>query len=203
MITCPWCGTNYAAFQPNCKNCGGPLPPSNEGIAAAEELLMPPPAPRPIANNYIWRLLLTDAWAIAALVFLILGIVFAPLGLILTFLVVTAFIGVPFAAQGIIFLIGGGIVAGWRYKEMQGVVDVLRVGDAVIGEITSVEENAHVVVNGRIPWQIGYRFSYAGETYNGEVSTLNRPGASIQPGKQASILFLPQSPRKNSLYPHP
>lgn len=24
MITCPWCGTTYPAFQ--IKNCGGPLP---------------------------------------------------------------------------------------------------------------------------------------------------------------------------------
>ena len=30
MVTCPWCGTAHLEFQPNCKNCGGPLQVADE-----------------------------------------------------------------------------------------------------------------------------------------------------------------------------
>ncbi len=203
MITCPWCGTNYPTFQPNCQNCGGPLPPPQETRLPEEGPVMPPPAPRPIASNYAWKLLLSDGWAISALVFLILGFVFTLLGIILTVAIITAFVGIPFAGLGILFLGGGIGVAIWRYKEKQAVVDILRVGEATTGQITSVEENYNVRVNGRNPWRISYQFALGGQTYGGELSTLNTPGAALQPGKQTCILYLPQSPARNTLYPHP
>ncbi len=174
-----------------------------EGAQPEEELLAPPPAPRPIAQNYAWRLMFTDGWSIGALVFLILGVVFLPLGLILTLAIVTAFVGIPFAILGIGFLVAGGILGWRRYQEMQAVVDVLRVGEAALGQITSVEQNYHVEVNGRNPWKIKYQYPYAGQTYSGEVSTLNTPGAVLQAGKPAYVLYLPGNPARNSLYPHP
>jgi membrane protein implicated in regulation of membrane protease activity len=203
MITCPWCGTNYESFQSNCRNCGGPLPIPKESGLLEEEILMPPPPPRPIAQNYAWRLLFSDGWAIAALVLLILGVIFAPLGIILTVVIVTAFVGLPFAALGLLFLAGGAAVVWWRYREMQQVVDVLRIGDSTTGQILSVEENYHVEINGRNPWLIRYQFQHEGLSYEGQVSTLNTPAANLQAGKPACILYLPQTPARNSLYPHP
>jgi heme exporter protein B len=32
---------------------------------------------------------------------------------------------------------------------------------------------------------------------------LHVPGAALQPGQAASVLYLPQAPQYNSLYPHP
>ena len=109
MITCPWCGTNYAVFQPNCTNCGGPLPtprenpPAGAGTVQPEEpLLMPPPAPRPFSNSYTWKLLMSDGWAIAAFVFILLGGIFTVTGIGLTVAIITAFVGIPFAGLGLL-----------------------------------------------------------------------------------------------------
>lgn len=210
MITCPWCGTNYAVFQPNCQNCGGPLPIPAEaagpGLGASIPdggILTPPPPPRPIANSYAWRLLTTDGWAIAALVFCILGAVFTLVGIVLTIAIVTAFVGIPFALLGLVFLGAGAAIGQWRYREMQMVVNVLRAGEATEGQITGVEQNFHVSVNGRNPWVIRYQFQLDGQAYDGKVSTLNMPGTALQPGRPACVLYLPQAPARNSLYPHP
>lgn len=69
MITCPWCGTNYTAFQSNCKNCGGLLPLPSSAAAQPDELILPPPAPRPILDRYVWKLFFADGWFISAMVF--------------------------------------------------------------------------------------------------------------------------------------
>ena len=210
MITCPWCGTNYAAFQSNCKNCGGPLPAPEEAATPARAanlaeapVQMPPPAPRPISSSYAWRLLLTDGWAIAALVFVILGAVFMPTGLAMTVAIVTAFVGIPFVLLGLLFLGGGAAIVYWRYQEAAKLVAVLRDGEAVAGVITGAEANYSVRVNGRHPWVIRYQFRVAGRDYQGRVSTLNVPGPALQPGRRACVLYFPDSPDHNSLYPHP
>ena len=45
MVVCPWCGTNYAAFQSNCSKCGGPIQAVQAVTALLREpeLVMPPP----------------------------------------------------------------------------------------------------------------------------------------------------------------
>jgi len=164
---------------------------------------MPPAPPRPISNRYAWRLLGSDGWAIAALVFVLLGAIFTLVGVALTLGVVTAFVGIPLAVLGLLFLGGGATLAFWRYQEAQKVVGVLRVGEVVEGQITQVEENLHVLVNGRNPWVIRYEYRLGGQTYKGQVNTLNPPGAALQPGQRAYILYLPQQPERNVLYPHP
>jgi Protein of unknown function (DUF3592) len=210
MITCPWCGTNYLTFQSNCQNCGGPLPVPSRTTSSItdtgipeDSLLMPPPAPRPISDQYVQRLLTSDGWAILAFVFALLGVIFTLVGVGLTLGIVTAFVGIPFSVLGLLFLGTGAALAGWRYWEAKKSVEVLQVGDAVEGQITQVEQNLHVRVNGRSPWVIRYRFLVDGQTYEGQVNTLNPPGATLQPGKRSYVLYLPQMPSRNTLYPHP
>ncbi len=87
MIICPWCGTNYLTFQTNCGNCGGPLLTIDEKITSSivsEDIPTPPLVPRPISPKYAWRLLFTDGWAIAGLVFGLLGVIFSLVGAVLT-----------------------------------------------------------------------------------------------------------------------
>jgi membrane protein implicated in regulation of membrane protease activity len=95
---------------------------------------------------------MTDSWAIAAFVFLLLGAIFTLVGMALTLGIITAFVGIPFAGLGILFLGAGVAVAGWRYQEAQKSVRVLRTGDAVEGLITQTEENLHVRV-GELSYQ--------------------------------------------------
>lgn len=210
MVTCPWCGTNYEKFQPNCQNCGGPLPAPSERTASSREdspleasLLAPPPPPRPISDRYVWRLLASDGRAIAALVFGSLGATFTLVGVALTLGIITAFVGIPFAVLGLVFLAVGAVLAVSRYKEAQKSVEVLRTGQAVEGQISQVEQNFQVRVNMRNPWVIWYQFHLGGQSYQGHVSTFNTPGPALQPGQPAYVLYLPQVPERNVLYPHP
>jgi hypothetical protein len=207
MITCPWCGTNYLAFQSNCSNCGGPLQVVEKNITSSpipsENVAEPPPAPRSISNRYVWRLLFSDGWAIAALVSGLLGVIFSLVGAGLTLGIITAFVGIPFLLLGIAFL---GIAAGgliWRYKQAQMIVNVLRLGEATHGQIVEVSENYSVQVNGRHPWVIRYQFQVDSQSHEGSVTTLNPVGESLQTGKTVCILYLPTAPQWNSIYPHP
>jgi membrane protein implicated in regulation of membrane protease activity len=187
-------------------NCGGPLLSTNEtssGSVVEEELPTPPPAPRPISDQYAWRLVARDGGAIAAFVFAILGIVFSLVGAGLTLGIITAFLGIPFLLLGIAFLIAGVWVFVWRYQNAQKVVHVLRGGQARRGQITATEQNYHIRINGRFPWVIRYQFQVDGQDYEGKVSVLNPPGKKYEAGKAAWILFLPDMPKWNSIYPHP
>lgn len=204
MITCPWCGTNYVEFQPNCRNCGGPLPiPPRPGVAREEPLIMPPPAPRPISDSFAWKLVFSDGWFIAGMVFALLGGIFSFIGVILTLALVTMIIGIPFALLGFAFLSLGVAAIFWRYQKARTTVRVLQVGQAVRGEIVSVEQNYNVRVNQRHPWKIVYRFQASGSEFEGQVSTLNMPGDSLRVGNPVAVLYLPENPLQNAIYPHP
>jgi hypothetical protein len=206
MIICPWCGTNYLVFQSNCKNCGGPLQAVGETIGLSvqtENLPTPPSAPRPISERYIWRLLSTDGWSIAAFVFVLLGVVFSLVGAGLTIGIITAFVGLPFLLLGVVFLGIGGWVFIWRYQETQNIINVLREGETTRGQIVETRENYSVSVNGRHPWIIRYQFQVNGQSQEGKVTTLNQPGQQLQVGKAVCVLYLPAAPKWNSIYPHP
>lgn len=204
MITCPWCGTNYTEFQTNCRNCGGPLPLPRPVIEENEEaLVLPPPAPRPIANSFVWKLLMPDALFIVGIIFSTLGGIFSVVGLALTLALVTILVGIPFLLLGMAFFGSGLAAAIWRYQSARKTVQVLQVGQVARGEITSVEQNYNVRVNGRHPWLIRYRFGALGKQYEGQVSTMNRPGASLREGNPVYVLYLAESPAQNAIYPHP
>jgi hypothetical protein len=206
MITCPWCGTNYPVFQSNCQNCGGPLPAFEETIGSSvssDILPTPPPAPRPISNRYIWRLLSSDGGTIAAFVIGLLGLIFSLVGAGLTIGIITAFVGVPFLFLGVALLGTGAGVFLWRYQQKQQVVKVLREGEATIGQIIEISENYSVSVNGRHPWILRYQYQVNGQSQDGQVATLNQPGQQLQVGKAVRILYLPTTPKWSSIYPHP
>jgi hypothetical protein len=205
MITCPWCGTNYQTFQSNCSNCGGPLPAASErtGSLSGETLSPPPLAPRPISDRYAWRLLFADGWWIVALVFGILGLIFSLVGAGLSISKVTSFVGIPFLLIGVPMLGIGVWVFIARYQNARKVVYVLRDGKATPGQIADVQENYSVTINGRHPWLIRYQFQANGQEYQGTVSTMNRPGERLQAGNATYVLYLPDAPKWNSIYPHP
>ncbi len=206
MIICPWCGTNYLVFQSNCTNCGGILqaPSVTANLPVSnDEIPMPPPAPRIISKNYVWRLLSTDGWSIAAFVFVLLGGIFSLVGAGLTIGVITAFVGLPFLFFGLVMLGSGGWVLSWRVKETQEIVNVLRVGEAARGKILEVQKNFSVQINGQNPWVIHYQYQVNGENFQGKVSTLNPLGDAYQAGKSVWVLYLQTAPQRNSIYPHP
>ncbi len=206
LIVCPWCGTNYLVFQSNCKNCGGRLPAVGTAVAASgspDDLPLPPPAPRPVSERYVWRLLSANGTAIGGGILGLLGLIFALVGAPLAFAGVTAFVGIPFFLIGVVLLAIGGWLFIGQFKDAQKQVDALRTGEATRGRITEVREDLTVQVNGRNPWSIRYQFEVNGHSYEGEVSTLNSVGEQLREGKTAWVLYLPTAPQWSSIYPHP
>lgn len=200
MITCPWCGTSYATFQNNCKNCGGPLPlPAEEAAAAPHipDVPAPPPAPRNFKSSFVWRKLWSDGWAIAAGVFLLIGSIFTLVGIPLVLVVV----GIVFVLLGLAFLGAGIPILIWRYNKAQQTLNVLRMGEPVLGSIVDVYENYNVQVNNRHPWTITYRFQVHGRAYEGQTTTLRPVGFTHQPGQPMYVLCLAQDPTQNTIYP--
>jgi hypothetical protein len=211
MVICPWCGTNYTDFQSSCSRCGGPIPapkrvdaPAREAVSDREdEVPLPPPPPRDISDNYRWKLMLADTWCQAAFVFVPLGAIFTFLGFALTVGIITAFVGLPFLGLGLVFLGGGGYLLYWRYRDIMKSVNILRNGQAVLGQVTEASTNYTVTVNGHNPLTIGYSFQAGGREYQNSLTTLNHLDLQFQPGKSVCVLYLPEAPEYSSLYPHP
>jgi hypothetical protein len=144
-----------------------------------------------------------DGSSILGFIFALIGGIFFIVGGGLTLGIVTAFVGIPFTLLGLMLGAGGAALLRTRYGEMQKLVNVLRHGQPTRGQIVSAEANYNVEVNGRNPWSIAYRFHLNERDYTGKVSTLNAPGPQLQPGRAATILYLPELPELNALYPHP
>jgi hypothetical protein len=200
MINCPWCGTNYATFRSNCKNCGGPLPLQAQEAdvpSSTPDIPQPPPAPRDFKNSFVWRNLMSDGWSIVAAIFAFIGATFALIGIPLM-LVVVGFVFVPL---GLIFLGLGIPVLIWRYTKTQQTLNVLRMGEPVLGTIVDIHENVAVEVNGRHPWTITYGFVVNGDEYEGKTTTLRPVGFTHQVAQSTYVLYLPDDPAQNTIYP--
>ena len=205
MITCPWCGTHYKAFQSTCRQCGGtlPLPRDETAGTAGSGLQVPPPPPRQVPRNYIQRILLTDPVATVAGILTLIGTIFLAVGLGLIVPAATAVIGLVFTLLALCFLAVSVPLLAWRHGRAKELADILREGTPALGKIVSVYQNYHVRVNGRFPWSIVYRFGAAGQEFEGRVSTLSMPDLSQQAGKPAYVLYARENPAKNTIYPHP
>jgi hypothetical protein len=156
-----------------------------------------------VPRQAVWHILSSDGWAISGLVFSLLGLVFAVVGIPLTVSLVAAFVGLPFGALGLLFLCGGMAILVWRYQMAHGTVEVLREGEATVGEIISVTQNYHVRVNGRYPWTVEYDYEVGGRLYADKVTTLSRPDLSQQPGSPVYVLYMGDDPEQSTIYPSP
>jgi len=166
-----------------------------------ENVPAPPPAPRDFRSGYILRKLLTDAWAIVAGVFFLLGSWFTLFSVVWTILSVDVFAGLLFAGLGMLFLAVTLPTLIWRYKNAQQTLNVLRMGEATLGSIVDVYEDFRVKVNNRNPWTTTYRFQVFDRDYEGKTTTLRTPGLRQQPGQPVYVLYLKDDPGQNTIYP--
>lgn len=164
---------------------------------------IPPPPPRPLASNFVMRLLLIDAWAIATFVILLLGLPFVLLELGLALVSVTAPIGTMFLGIGLLFIMGGVALLFWRYQKAAQKARAYHTGEAVEGKFVQLEKIMYIRALNRRPWKIQYQFHVDGQMVTGEARTWAQPGDALQPGQHAYVLYLPQEPEANALYPNP
>ncbi len=209
MVTCPWCGTTQTQFVPICPRCGGSMPPpvpepTPQPVRTYEpieqHLQAPPSAPRSVPSGLLGRIFFTNAAAITAMVFAILGTVYTILGICFTIGFISSIIGTIFLILGIVFLAVGLGLGYWRIKRARTMIELLRKGTPAVGQVLSVEGNPYVRVNGQTPFTIAYQFNVIGQTFNGSVTTLNYP-ALLQPGQAVYALYKPDNPQVNTLYP--
>ncbi len=180
------------------------LPPHlEETVLPDESPLAPPPAPRSIDSGYARHLLKSDGVAITAGVFILLGIIFSIVGVILFVTVVAALIGIPFIGVSVVFLAAGILMMIWRHQKAEMTINVLRTGEPVLGRITRISEDLTVSIGNRHPWLIKYQFQLDGRTYQGQVSTFEMPGPRHQVNKDIYVLYLPGAPKHHTIYPHP
>jgi membrane protein implicated in regulation of membrane protease activity len=169
----------------------------------SEHLPAPPPAPRQAPKNFVWRALGADGGAIVGFVFSLLGGIFTILGLGLSIAVITLIVGIPFLLMGLVFLGIGLVLSVTRYQAARRSLEVLQRGEAVRGEVVDLHQNLNVQINGQNPWTIIYRFQLNGNDIVGKVTTLSFPGIRQRPGSPVYVLFLPEDPTQNSIYPSP
>ena len=208
VITCPKCGSQYQEFQFDCDKCGAalPLPPADgsgyEQIPpVSNEPIAPSMPPRQVPKMALARLLRSQPGAILGGIFLlielfILGVVslaISPIFRLSDSLFFLLF-NLGFIVIGAVLFIRG-------FQKALRTVKILRVGQAALGEITDVSLNYRVRINNRHPWIIQYSFKVFGSDYQGKLSTLNQPDADYQPGKAAYVLYQPDDPQQNTLYP--
>ncbi len=214
-ITCPYCGTHYRYFQPNCDNCGGslPLPDPNvvdptavidqpEAVTPAKPI-RPPEAPRNVPNSHIWKLMSTSVGPILGGIFGVMGLIFTILGVMMTITIVAAMVGIPFLLIGVVFLGVGAPLFFVSLSRARTTLKVIRQGQEVLGQIVRVEQNFQVSINGRHPWKLTYQFEVGGKKYQGVNQTLSIPDLSQRPGQSVYVLYNPENPTENSIYPNP
>ncbi len=206
MITCPWCGTTFAKFQPSCGKCGGPLPaPRETQIGRPPPPFEPPPlAPRPFNEQYARYLMQGDYKAYGITQKGIIGIIVIVIAVVLAFVLENALVFLLFALIGL-GLIGYSIIT-WRKRlaEKQQVIEVLRNGMIAMGSITRIQEITAVDIGNRHPWEIHYEFRInEAESLEGSAVTMKNAQRRYPQRCDVYVLYLPGDPSRNTLYPVP
>jgi|WetSurMetagenome_2_1015567.scaffolds.fasta_scaffold321772_1 hypothetical protein len=212
-IHCPWCGSTHKEYTPTCSRCGGWMPAPQEapeadaGHREKTPPLAPPPAPRQFAPDYFRRFLLTDQWVLVSGLFLFFAVVFTPLGLLMSLSKLIRSTGLIFLLIGGSGLVLGALLAAYRYNEDKIYLRLLTSGDAVVGKVTEISENFLVSKGTRShsvhPFNIRYTFQVNGQEYRGRVEAFRPFRKALREGSATYVLYLPNSPWRNTLYPIP
>lgn len=197
-VTCPWCKQFSPAAPPgaDCGNCGGPLPPP----PSVGRALAPPPAPRHLPERYTRdRLLAKNAGAIVGTAFAAFGALFGVIGLGLCLVLLP--LGLGFMAFGGLF---GGIglaVRNASRKDPMRQIEALTRGVAAEGQVVSVGRDGSESINGRNPFVIEYLFTVNGQPIGGATKGWDIVNATRQPGQALWVVYLPNDPSVNSIWP--
>jgi hypothetical protein len=196
-VACPWCGTVYPQYQPNCSNCGGVLPHRDGASPGAS----PPAPPRQLPYEFVRRARRSSQFA------MVFGAIFAAVGgfLALVFVILGAAVGMwEFAllggGMGGLFFIAGLAVLGFGRRSQNRRLRALLDGIATVGQVVDVYVDQSVQVNGRSPWRVVYAFDVEGVRHEGGAHTFT-PDEEYAPGVPVYVVYVAEDPGQNSLYP--
>ena len=198
FIACPWCGQRNPINSLECRQCGGPLPPPIGDNPGPEPPLPPRVLPKGYRRRMLWKnSILNTIGIIFTAVGLSTACLFSTIG-ITAGIVLMALIGL--FVGGIFAVIGGGMLyAGIR--EALGKIRPYERGLAATGEVTEIYRDRSTVVNGRNPWAVHYQFNIGTEAYEGRAITWKYAPAIQEVGNRVWVLYLPDDPEQNVLYP--
>lgn len=176
------------------------LQPSAPLSLPSEPPVAPAMPPRPVSGGKIFRLFFADPGASIGLILMVIGLIFAPCGITLLFSAPGNLATWIFIAVGLGLLAPGGYLVFRGLRKALSQMRLLRAGQAVLGQIDQLGMDYSTTVNNRHPWIITYHFSAYGGEFSGRLTTLRDPGAAVQNGSSAYILYNPDRPEENTLY---
>jgi hypothetical protein len=197
-VTCPWCKHYWPAgmVAAECANCGGALPAPPGPTRAAE----PPAIPRRLPQRYTNDLLgWKNVGAIVGTVFAAFGALFAAIGVGLCFVLLP--LGLGFFGFGALFGTIGWLLRSASRKSALRQIDALTRGHVAEGQLVGVRQDFSESINGRHPYRIEYVFYVNGQPLGGSTSGWDIVNALRQPGEPLWVVFLPENPSINSIWP--
>ena len=198
-INCPWCKQRTTETALECRRCGGPLTPP----LGDDPGLSPPLPPRALPQGYKRRMFFSNSvlslvGGIFLMVGLPIGIIFTILGITLPGMVLFIIIG---GSLGSIFtLLGGGMVY-FGIQEVLGKIRPYEHGQAAVGEVIDIYRDHSISMNGRNPWAILYSFKAHGQPYQGKELSWKFNPKTQAVGNKLYVLFMPDDPDQNVIYP--
>jgi len=198
FVICPWCGQRNPANALECRQCGGPLPAAKGQDPGSP----PPPPPRALPKGYKAKVFWKESPELyIAVGFIIFGALFG-----CSFTAAGAAAGgLVFAGIGILFgglflVIGGAVLySGIRHGASK--IRPYERGASVLGEITEIYRDTSIEVNGRNPWAVQYQFEANGAAIEGKTRTWKYAPKLKGIGDKVYVLYLPEDPEQNVLYP--
>lgn len=179
VLPCGWCGTPTSdPTQTNCKNCGGPLPPSG-ALALDDPGPKPPSAPRKLPAAYKRQVMLWKN------VHVFIGVLFT---VVFCWTILFPLIGIPLW-----------IVGHRRGKQKLLALEQGRPGRA---ELQEVFRDTSVTINNRHPWRVVYSFEdQHGTVHDGDALTWSAAHSRREAGEAFWVVYMPNEPEINAPWP--
>ena len=178
-LPCGWCGTtNTDLSNPNCTNCGGPLPPPPT-LTSDDPGAPPPQPPRQLPVKYRRQVLFWKN------ILVLIGAVFT---IVFCWSIIFPIIGIP------MWIIG--------HRRAQSRLAALERGNAARAELISVDKDHSVKINGRSPWRIEYTFETTnGQLHDGWEHTWQAHHSRRPVGEVFWVVYLREDPEQNTIWP--
>jgi hypothetical protein len=127
-----------------------------------------------------------------------LGLTFVILGIVLPGLWLFIIIG---GGIGGIFTILGGFLFYIGIRQGLRKIRPFEFGLATVGEVIDMYRDTSISINGRNPWAIIYTFKVHGVPYEGKGISWKHALQTQAVGNRVHVLYLPNDPNQNVIYP--